>query len=103
MIDPSLHSEVECLVKYRGYIDRQLREIMRSRDLEKVALPADLHYDHMPSLSREVREKLSIVRPRTLAQASRIPGLTPAAISVLAVQVRRMAREALRGPATRRD
>jgi tRNA uridine 5-carboxymethylaminomethyl modification enzyme len=84
-----VRAEVECLVKYDGYIDRQQREIARARQLEDVRLPSGLDYESMSSLSREVREKLAAVRPMTLGQAARIPGVTPAAVSILAVYLRR--------------
>ena len=84
-----MQAEVECQIKYRGYIDRQLREIARAREAEEISLPDALDYRSIPSLSSEVREKLEAVRPSTLAQAARIPGVTPAAISILAVHVRR--------------
>src|SRR6185295_1756964 len=82
--------EVECAVKYQGYIDRQLREIERVRGLEALRLPDAIDYEMLTSLSREVREKLTHVRPETLGQAARIPGVTPAAIAILAVHVRRL-------------
>ncbi len=88
-LPPSLRAEVECMVKYHGYIERQLREIERSHELEAVSLPPELDYSTMTALSHEVREKLLAVRPATLGQAARIPGLTPAAISILAVHVKR--------------
>ena len=84
-----LHGEIECTVKYRGYIERQLREIARTSELESVPLPPDLDYTEMRALSSEVREKLARVRPLTLGQAARIPGVTPAAISILGVHLRR--------------
>jgi tRNA uridine 5-carboxymethylaminomethyl modification enzyme len=84
-----VRAEVECEIKYRGYIDRQLREIARAHESEGVSLPDTLDYTSIPSLSSEVKEKLEAVRPSTLGQAARIPGITPAAISILAVHVRR--------------
>jgi len=81
-------AEVECRIKYAGYIERQLREIARLRDLEDLRLPVDIEYASLRALSSEVREKLAVVRPTTLGQAARIPGVTPAAISILAVHVR---------------
>jgi len=81
-------AEVECRIKYAGYIERQLREIARLRDLEDLRLPVDIEYASLRALSSEVREKLAVVRPTTLGQAARIPGVTPAAISILAVLVR---------------
>ena len=75
-------TEVETAVKYKGYIDRELARVEKNRDLEKVKIPEDFDYN-ISGLSREVREKLEKVRPVNLAQASRIPGITPASISIL--------------------
>jgi tRNA uridine 5-carboxymethylaminomethyl modification enzyme len=83
-----LEPEVECRIKYQGYIERQLREIARLGELEDLLLPSSLEYASLRALSSEVREKLALVRPATLGQAARIPGVTPAAISILAVHVR---------------
>jgi len=83
-----LEAEVECRIKYQGYIERQMREIARLRELEDLRLPAELEYAKLRALSSEVREKLIRVRPSTLGQAARIPGVTPAAISILAIHVR---------------
>jgi len=82
--------EVECAIKYQGYIDRQIREVARAREIEELRLPANLDYAAISALSREVREKLGAARPLTLGQAARIPGVTPAAISILAVHLRRV-------------
>jgi tRNA uridine 5-carboxymethylaminomethyl modification enzyme len=87
--ESALVAELECRVKYRGYIARQEREIARTRELEELRLPAGLDYATLPTLSSEVREKLMRVRPRTLGQAARIPGVTPVAVSILAVHVKR--------------
>lgn len=84
-----VQSEVECRIKYAGYIARQEREIARLRNLEEAVLPADLDYFAMSSLSREVQQKLAAVKPRTLGQAGRIPGVTPAALAVLSVYMKR--------------
>ncbi|BBB33481.1 tRNA uridine 5-carboxymethylaminomethyl modification enzyme [Thermotomaculum hydrothermale] len=75
-------TEVETAVKYKGYIEREMRRVEKSKDLEKVKIPEDFNYN-ISGLSREVREKLEKVRPVNLAQASRIPGVTPASISIL--------------------
>ncbi len=89
-----VQSEVECRIKYAGYIARQEREISRVRGLEDALLPEDLDYARMETLSREVRQKLDKVRPRTLGQAGRIPGVTPAALAILSVYLkRRVARD----------
>jgi tRNA uridine 5-carboxymethylaminomethyl modification enzyme len=94
--------EVECAIKYQGYIDRQNREIARAQELEELRLPVSLDYAAMSTLSREVREKLEIVRPLTLGQAARIPGVTPAAISILAVHLRRAHEGGFRSVESRR-
>ncbi len=74
--------------RYSGYIQQQDRQIARLRDAENRSIPASLLYSDVPGLSREVREKLDRVRPETLAQAGRIPGVTPAAVAVLEVYLR---------------
>lgn len=76
---------VETEVKYGGYIAQQERQIERLKSAEQRRIPEDLDFSAIPGLSREVREKLARVRPVTLGQASRIPGITPAAIAVLDV------------------
>ena len=76
---------VETEVKYAGYIAQQDRHVARLKDSERRRIPAELTYDKIPGLSVEVRQKLTRVRPQTLGQASRIPGVTPAAIAVLDV------------------
>jgi tRNA uridine 5-carboxymethylaminomethyl modification enzyme len=87
--DKALQSEVECRLKYAGYIARQEREIASIKALEGCEIPADLDIETIASLSREIREKLVRVRPTTLGQAARIPGVTPAAVSILAVFLKR--------------
>ena len=75
-------------LRYAGYIDRQQREAARQADEEGVQIPAGMSYG-LPGLSREMVEKLSFVRPVSLGQASRIPGVTPAAISIVRMHLRR--------------
>ncbi len=82
--------QVEIQVKYEGYINRQLDDIDRVQAQEATALPADLDYDNVVGLSHEVRQKLSRHRPETLGQASRIPGITPAAISLLLIHLKKL-------------
>jgi tRNA uridine 5-carboxymethylaminomethyl modification enzyme len=77
--------EVEIQIKYSGYIKRQLQQIGRFKKLETKTIPAGFSYDRIPGFSREVREKLKRVRPASIGQASRISGVTPAAISLLLV------------------
>jgi tRNA uridine 5-carboxymethylaminomethyl modification enzyme len=76
---------VETVIKYEGYISQQQRQIQRLRDAEGRQIPENFEFSGIPGLSREVRDKLERVRPATLGQASRIPGVTPAAIAVLDV------------------
>ena len=84
-----IRREVELEIKYAGYIARQEEQVQRFRKLEAVRLPDELQYDGMPGLSREVSEKLIRIRPRTLGQAARIAGITPAAIGVLQVYLKK--------------
>jgi tRNA uridine 5-carboxymethylaminomethyl modification enzyme len=83
-------TEVEINIKYSGYIRRQEEGVARLRHLEEVHIPQSLDYTNVPSLSAEVREKLITVRPASLGQAARIPGMTPAALSLLAVHLKRL-------------
>jgi tRNA uridine 5-carboxymethylaminomethyl modification enzyme len=87
--DPAAKAMVEEEIKYQGYIEREKREIRRLSELEGVRLP-NLDFSSTPGLSREIREKLGAVRPATLGQASRIPGMTPAALAVLRIYARRV-------------
>jgi tRNA uridine 5-carboxymethylaminomethyl modification enzyme len=80
-----LLSSIETELKYSGYIAQQVRQIERLRNAELRSIPSTFEYTAIPGLSREIREKLERVRPRTLGQASRIPGVTPAAVAVLDV------------------
>lgn len=81
--------EMQLIIKFKGYIERQQEQVQRFRKLESLTLPDDMDYKSMSGLSAEVVEKLSKVRPRSLGQASRISGITPAAISILQVHLRR--------------
>lgn len=76
-------------MKYAGYIDRQAREVERHDHYENLKLPAELDYMDVRGLSIEVRQKLNKHRPETLGQASRISGITPAAISLLLVHLKK--------------
>lgn len=84
-----VRSELETEVKYAGYICRQQEQVERFQRLEHLAIPSGFNYDAVKGLSAEVHEKLKRVAPRTLGQAGRIPGVTPAAIAILAVLLRR--------------
>ena len=83
-----IQEQVEIQTKYKGYIDRQLEQIEQSKKQETARIPVDIDYASVKSLTNEVREKLSINRPDTLGQAARIPGVTPAAISILAIAIK---------------
>ena len=87
--DPQVAEQVEIQAKYAGYIERQREEIERQRRYEQLTLPLDLDYAEVHGLSREVREKLIRHRPHTLGQAGRIPGMTPAAVSLLLIHLKR--------------
>jgi tRNA uridine 5-carboxymethylaminomethyl modification enzyme len=80
-----LLATIETEIKYNGYIGQQERQIERLKDSERRPIPAEFAFAEIPGLSREVRDKLNRVRPATLGQASRIPGVTPAAIAILDV------------------
>jgi tRNA uridine 5-carboxymethylaminomethyl modification enzyme len=81
--------QVEIAAKYSGYIDRQRDEVERAAHYERLRLPADLDYMQIPALSIEVRQKLQKHRPDTLGQAGRISGVTPAAISLLMIHLKK--------------
>jgi tRNA uridine 5-carboxymethylaminomethyl modification enzyme len=83
-------AEIEIAVKYAGYIRRQEDGVARLRHLEKAHIPQNLDYVTVLGLSREVREKLSAIKPLSLGQAARIPGITPAALSLLAIHLKRV-------------
>jgi tRNA uridine 5-carboxymethylaminomethyl modification enzyme len=84
----TVREQVEIQIKYQGYIDRQLQEVERSSKLEMSRIPEKFDYAALPGLTAEVREKLVRFRPDTLGQASRIQGVTPVAISILAVSIK---------------
>jgi len=80
--------QMEIEIKYEGYIQRQLKEIEKFKDLEKIKIPANFEFSDVHGLSNELKEKLAAVRPVSLGQASRIDGITPAAISVLMIAIK---------------
>ena len=87
--DPAVAEQVEIQIKYDGYIARQHDEVLRREQHEATALPRDLDYCVVRGLSREAQQKLNQHKPETIGQASRISGLTPAAISLLLVHLKR--------------
>ncbi len=88
-VESDVAEQVEIAAKYSGYIERQRDEVERNRAQENVALPRDIDYAGVRGLSKEVQQKLSQHRPETVGQASRIQGMTPAAISLLLVHLKR--------------
>ncbi|WP_305075196.1 tRNA uridine-5-carboxymethylaminomethyl(34) synthesis enzyme MnmG [Propionivibrio sp.] len=94
--DPLVIEQVEIQAKYQGYIERQADEVARNQANEETRLPADIDYTKIGGLSAEIRQKLIRHRPETIGQASRIQGMTPAAVSILLVHLKRQALEAAR-------
>ena len=89
VVDPAVAEQVEIQIKYDGYISRQQDEVLRRAQYEATELPRDLDYGTVRGLSKEAQEKLNRHKPETIGQASRISGLTPAAISLLLVHLKR--------------
>ncbi len=84
-----IRAQVEVRARYAGYLERQRAEIERARSHEATELPADLDYRELAGLSHEVRQRLSEARPATVGQAGRLPGVTPAAVSILLVHLKK--------------
>jgi len=95
--DAKVAEQIEIEAKYAGYIDRQAEEVARHRRHEETVMPVELDYGEIRGLSSEVRQKLMEIRPRTVGQAARISGVTPAAISLILVHLRK------RGAQTRKS
>jgi len=89
-IPESAWQQVEIEVKYAGFIQRQSKDVERFKHLEKIKLPLDFDYSGLSGMSREIREKLTKFKPLNLGQASRISGVTPVAISLLMVYLRKI-------------
>jgi tRNA uridine 5-carboxymethylaminomethyl modification enzyme len=89
VVDARVAGQVEIQARYSGYLERQQAEIHRQHRQHEQALPADFDYNAVRGLSSEVCEKLQTVRPQTIGQASRIPGITPAAVSLLLIHLRK--------------
>jgi len=87
--DDQAAEQVEIQTKYQGYIERQREEVERQEHFETLPLPAELDYRSVRGLSIEVQQKLNKHKPETLGQAARISGITPAAISLLLVHLKR--------------
>ena len=82
--------QAEIEIKYAGFIQRQLKDVERFKHLEKIRIAQGIDYTVIPGVSREIKEKLSCFKPLNLGQASRISGVTPAAVSLLMVYLRKM-------------
>jgi tRNA uridine 5-carboxymethylaminomethyl modification enzyme len=93
-LPPQIRAQLEVAAKYAGYIERQEEEIARQRRNEETRLPEDLDYARVAGLSNEVRQKLAQVRPATVGQAARVAGVTPAAVSILLVHLKKSNRAA---------
>jgi tRNA uridine 5-carboxymethylaminomethyl modification enzyme len=87
--DTGIAEQVEIQAKYSGYLDRQQAEIQRQQHYQDQPLPVDFDYNVVRGLSNEACEKLQAVRPETIGQAARIPGITPAAVSLLLIHMKR--------------
>ncbi len=87
-IEKRVAEQVEIEIKYEGYVKKQLKEIEKFKDLERMKIPKNFAYNSAHGLSNELKEKLSAIRPTSLGQASRIEGITPAALSVLMVAIK---------------
>jgi tRNA uridine 5-carboxymethylaminomethyl modification enzyme len=93
-LGPQIRAQLEVAAKYAGYIERQEEEIARQRRNEETRLPPDLDYARVAGLSHEVRQKLEQIRPATVGQAARVAGVTPAAVSILLVHLKKSSRAA---------
>jgi len=92
-LDFSVREQLEISIKYEGYIRRQMEQVSRFRKTEKILIPENFLYEGISGLSSEVKEKLRLGKPVSLGHASRIPGVTPAAVAILAVMLRKVAHE----------
>jgi len=88
--DDKVAEQVQIQVKYEGYIQKQLEDVERQRAQEELAIPSDFDYDRVPSLSMEARQRLKQAKPGTVGQAARVSGITPAAVSLILIQLKRL-------------
>ena len=87
-VDKRVAGQVEIEIKYEGYIQKQLREIEKFKNNEKIKIPENFDFACVHGLSKELKEKLSSIKPTSLGQASRVDGMTPAALSVLMIAIK---------------
>jgi tRNA uridine 5-carboxymethylaminomethyl modification enzyme len=90
VLSADLIAQIEYRIKYEGFISRQLKDIERFKHIENIKIPASIDYDTIPSLSKEICQKLKAFSPANLGQANRISGVTPASISVLMIYIRKL-------------
>ena len=88
-VDNTIAEQIEIQMKYEGYINRQMQEIEKQRRHEETKIPKIFDYETVKGLSNEVKQKLKEIQPITVGQAARIPGITPAAISMLLIYMKR--------------
>ena len=88
-ISPVVAQQIEIDCKYEGYISRQEKEIEKNRSQFDQAIPSDFCFESIPGLSNEAKQKLALIKPKNLGQAGRIPGMTPAAVSLLMVYLKK--------------
>jgi len=93
-LDPKIREQLEINAKYAVYLDRQAADVAAFQRDETMVLPDELDYADIPGLSNEARHKLGTAKPRTVGQAGRIDGITPAALTLLAAYLRRSSRQA---------
>lgn len=92
-VSPEVSSQLEITAKYEGYIKKQIEQVERAEKLEQKLLPEDIDYNAVPSLTAEARQKLGLIRPRSIGQAGRISGVSPADISILLVYLEQQRRK----------
>ena len=92
-LEKDVIDQIEYEIKYEGFIQRQLKDIRKFRHIEMIRIPADIDYSRIQGLSIEIQQKLKIFAPATLGQAERISGVTPAAISILMVHLKKLSME----------
>jgi tRNA uridine 5-carboxymethylaminomethyl modification enzyme len=92
-LSPDIIEEVEIQTKYRGYIERQIKSVDEFRQMENRPVPPDFPFDQLTLLSREAQEKLQVIRPTTLGQASRIRGVTPSDLAALIILLEKYRKE----------
>ncbi len=85
----NIKNEIETIIKFEGYLEREKKEIEKIKELSRIRLPEELNFSEIPGISREVGEKLSRFKPKTIEEALRIPGITPGAISMLLIYLKR--------------